>query len=95
MLADHGFFLQTDSIVTAKPFTDPCLAMAKDGVDSLLALLRAQNAARVAPQPAYACVFGALVAAAMPSTCPWLVAARAQNAEWRSRLLVSAAHTGS
>ena len=80
----------------AKPFTNPCLAMAKDGVDPLFALLRAQNAARVAPQPARACLPGApAAAAATPSTDPWLAAARAQNAERRSMLLASAAHTGS
>ena len=80
----------------AKPYTNPCLAMAKDGVDPLFALLRAQNAARVAPQPACAGLPGApAAAAATPSTDPWLAAARAQNAERRSMLLAAAAHTGS
>ena len=89
-------FLQTDSIIMAKLFTNPCLAMAKDGVDPLFALLRAQNTARVAPQRARACLPGApAAAAATPSTDPWLAAARAQNAERRSTLLASAAHTGS
>jgi hypothetical protein len=80
----------------AKPDTNPCSAMAKDGVDPLFALLRAQNAARVAPQPARACLPGApAAAAATPSTYPWLAAARVQNAERRSMLLAAAAHTSS
>jgi hypothetical protein len=93
-------FWQTGSIIHGQAFTNPCLALAKDGVASgpaltLCVVARAKCRA-VAPQPARACLPSApAMAAATPSTDPWLAAARAQNAERRSMLLASAAHTGS